>query len=103
MKPKKADIILITFFLAAVAVLYALKTFTAKSGASADVYINNELVISLPLDSDTVYTPPGKNMQIEVKNGKVAVTQSDCPDKICVNTGFIDKGGQTAVCGRERP
>lgn len=28
----------------------------------------------------------------------VKVTESDCKDKICVNTGYLTKSGQAAVC-----
>ncbi len=35
-------------------------------------------------------------MVIEVKDGKVRVTESDCPYKICVKQGWIDRG--SIVC-----
>ncbi|NLX64175.1 MAG: NusG domain II-containing protein [Clostridiaceae bacterium] len=35
---------------------------------------------------------------IEVNNGKIRFLSAECPDKVCVNTGWIDKPGQMAVC-----
>ena len=35
---------------------------------------------------------------IEVNNGKIRFLQADCPDQVCVNTGWIDRPGQIAVC-----
>ncbi len=35
---------------------------------------------------------------IEVNNGKIRFLKADCPDQVCVNTGWIDKPGQIAVC-----
>jgi hypothetical protein len=35
---------------------------------------------------------------IEAKNGKIRFSYADCPDQVCVNTGWIDKPGQIAVC-----
>ena len=35
--------------------------------------------------------------QITVKDGKVAVTEADCPDRYCVNRGFCS-GGTQIVC-----
>ncbi|HBX24598.1 MAG TPA: NusG domain II-containing protein [Desulfotomaculum sp.] len=35
---------------------------------------------------------------IEIKNGQVRVKESNCPNKICVNTGWLSKPGQMSVC-----
>jgi hypothetical protein len=34
---------------------------------------------------------------ISVKDGKIAVTQADCPDHYCMDRGFCD-GGAQIVC-----
>jgi len=35
---------------------------------------------------------------IQVDNGKIRFLSAECPDQVCVNTGWIDKPGQIAVC-----
>lgn len=35
---------------------------------------------------------------IAVENGKIRFEKSNCPDKVCVRTGWISKPGQAAVC-----
>lgn len=35
---------------------------------------------------------------IEICEHKIRVKSSDCPDKICVNTGYISKKGEQIVC-----
>lgn len=35
---------------------------------------------------------------VEIKDKKVRVKQSDCPDKICVKRGWIEKPGQFIIC-----
>lgn len=35
---------------------------------------------------------------IEVNNGKIRFIRADCPDQVCVNTGWINRPGQIAVC-----
>lgn len=35
---------------------------------------------------------------IEINNGRIRFLHADCPDQICVNTGWIDRPGQIAVC-----
>lgn len=36
--------------------------------------------------------------KIELEPGKIRFIDADCPDKICVKTGWISEPGQTAVC-----
>ena len=49
------------------------------------------------LDEDrTFYIIP--NVIFEVKNAQIAFVKSDCPDQICVRTGFIGSAGQMAAC-----
>ena len=49
------------------------------------------------LDEDrTFYIIP--NVIFEVEDGQIAFVKSDCPDQICVRTGFISRGGQMAAC-----
>ncbi len=35
---------------------------------------------------------------VEIKNKKVRVVKSTCPNKICVKTGWISKKGETIAC-----
>jgi hypothetical protein len=45
-----------------------------------------------------VYDKAGNYNLIEVLPGKIRVKDADCPDKICVRTGWISQAGQMAVC-----
>ena len=36
--------------------------------------------------------------EVEIKDGKVAVTEADCPDKICVRHGPTDQTADPIVC-----
>ncbi len=35
---------------------------------------------------------------VEAIGGRVRVTRSDCPDKVCVHSGWINRPGQMVVC-----
>lgn len=35
---------------------------------------------------------------LEIKDGKARITNSNCPDKICVKTGYISKAGENIIC-----
>lgn len=57
-------------------------------------------VLELPLDEDatrTVETDLGTNV-IEVKDGRVCVSEADCPNQDCVNQGWIESPSQQIVC-----
>jgi hypothetical protein len=35
---------------------------------------------------------------IIAENGRIRFDDSNCPDKICVHTGWLDRAGQSAAC-----
>lgn len=36
--------------------------------------------------------------KIVAEKGRIRFTEADCPERICVNTGWLTKPGQVAVC-----
>lgn len=40
----------------------------------------------------------GHTLTVEIRDGKAAVLESDCPDGICVRSGKIGKSGQSILC-----
>jgi hypothetical protein len=40
----------------------------------------------------------GHEMILEVKGRQARIKESDCPARICVNTGWVEKCGDAAVC-----
>lgn len=58
-----------------------------------------KVLTTLPLSEDTEFSvqiPDGSNV-VTVRDGKVAVTHADCPDKYCMNRGWCS-GGTQIVC-----
>ena len=55
---------------------------------TVDLYIDQEF---------TVDTPEGGRNVVTVKDGKIAVTEANCPDHYCMNRGYCDSGTQI-VC-----
>lgn len=69
------------------------------SGAYAEVTVDGEAVGSFALGKDRDYSPPGRPaVRIAVRKGAVGFVASDCPDKVCVHSGFLSLRGQSAVC-----
>ncbi|MBR6399606.1 MAG: NusG domain II-containing protein [Firmicutes bacterium] len=96
---KKFDFLVILGFLAAAGLAFALLGLAGSGGKTADVYVKGKYYDTLPLDKDTVYIPKDvPSVKIEVRDGKVGFIESDCPDKVCIHTGFLGTAGQTAVC-----
>lgn len=67
-------------------------------GGTAVVSCEGEAIAEIPLDKDGIYPLEGFDMELTVKNGKICVSRSDCPDKICEKTGFISGSRQSIVC-----
>lgn len=66
----------------------------------AEIRVSGEVVRRVPLSQDCEFTVEcgnGSNT-IRISDGKVAVTEADCPDKVCVNTGAISGGMVPIIC-----
>lgn len=99
---KKREIIFIIAVAAAAAVLYFSGLLAPKGGGVwAVIYVGGEEVERVSLAEDyaeiPVETPWGENLVV-VSEGKADVIEADCPDKLCVKQGKINKNGQTIVC-----
>lgn len=67
---------------------------------SAEIYSGGKLLrtVSLHVDQEyTVETPQGGHNTVTVKDGKIAVTDADCPDHYCMARGFCAAGPEI-VC-----
>jgi len=67
-----------------------------------NIYSDNRLMESFELTPSTeisyqVTFEDHVNM-IEIRNGEVYISHSDCPDQICVKDGPISKNGEILVC-----
>jgi hypothetical protein len=45
-----------------------------------------------------ITSPSGESNTVSVQKGKIGITEADCRDKICVNTGYISTGAVPIVC-----
>jgi hypothetical protein len=102
LKFKKMDILLIVVLLVVTIAAFLIIQFAVKKdGAVAIIKVDGVKQYELPLDQDTTVEVDGyqhgKNIVV-IKNKGVTMTEADCPDKICVNTGTIHKTGETIVC-----
>lgn len=95
---KPTDIIIVIAALAVLALALIFRGASAKSGSTAAVFHNGEQTALLPLDKDGVYPFEEYGVTVEIKDRRVRISDSDCPDKICEKTGFITSPMQSIVC-----
>ena len=62
------------------------------------VYQKDKLLEQARLEKDKITTILNGRMQIETREGRVRVLNSDCPHHICKNMGWIKYNGETIVC-----
>lgn len=72
-----------------------------EAGSRAEIYVNNRKTASFNLDGpDQLKDIPTKigGVRVRYGNGSVQVTQSPCPQKICIRQGAISNIYQNIIC-----
>ena len=92
------DIILIVAVLFAGVVLLIVTGSRGKAGSYAVVMVRNNETARYSLSTDGIYTINGGTNTIEIKDGKVRMTEAECPNHLCVRQGWISFSGQSIVC-----
>jgi hypothetical protein len=95
--------LILTGLALAAAVWLVLAHVLAKPGTVAEIWVDGKLLRTIALDKapDAVFSikeETGRDVEFEIRDHRIRFLHSDCPDKICVNTGFIHREFQTAVC-----
>lgn len=102
-KKRKANLVLVLVLVVLCSwAVWQLVLRPAYPGKTVTVRQENEVLetITLPTGHSKTHSLKrwGVNMELELSPGMACVLHSDCPDKICVNTGWLSESGQTAVC-----
>lgn len=100
---KKTDIIVVSAILIVGIILWLIYNNTlSKNPVKAEIYYKSQLVQTVDLSKGvdrTFSIPQDKNVIFHVdKEGSICFEESDCPDKICVKSGKLNKAGETAAC-----
>ena len=99
-KKHKYDILLILAVLAAAGGFWLFRAATRQEGACAEVTLDGEVLMTLPLSQDTsVLLGEGDHTNtLVIEDGAARVTDASCPDHVCVNRGSIRWNGESIVC-----
>lgn len=100
----KNDILLIALVAIIVVGFFILKSFSSEN-LIAEVYYDGEIIESVNLsekEEKKIVTGENKSVVIIAKDGKIYFEKSDCPDKVCINSGEMSENGDFASCLPEK-
>ena len=92
---RRRDILILAVLLAA-SVFFFLITSRDK-GDVAEIWVGGEMMYSYPLGTP-FSTILDNGVEIKGDGSSAAFVHSDCPDKVCVNTGDLSVSGEWAAC-----
>jgi hypothetical protein len=79
--------------------LICIYSFTGKSGECVQVKIDGIVTAEYSLKGSGTYPIIGSGENILViDDGKAYIKEADCPDKLCVKQGKIQRVGQSLIC-----
>ncbi len=84
-------------FLLPLLLIFSKKT---ESGKQVEIFVDGKLKFIYSLNDDRNIEIKGNigSSTIEIKNGKIRMVFSPCPDKLCMKQGFIGNRGESIVC-----
>ena len=95
------DIVVIVAICIAALLIALIPLFAQNEGSFVKVTagLSAESVL-LPLEEDGLHTfeSNGHTLTIEIKEGSVSVIDATCPDRVCISSGRISRGGEIIVC-----
>lgn len=96
----KSDIKLIIFVILIVVLTIIIINLNKSKGNTVEVYYEDDLVLSMDLYTDNIYTVKGLlgDVVIEVKDKKVRVVKENSPKNICSKEGYISDSTKPLVC-----
>ena len=95
---KWADCLLILLVITVTALTFP--AFNTLTPACAEVFLENHLIATYPLNEDRIITVDGRKGQVRIaiKNRSVSIEHALCPRGICRKTGSISKPHGQIVC-----
>ena len=102
LKFKLGDILII-LVIVVLAIFLLITSYEKNTIAKTAIITQNNKVLSrIRLDQitgrSTVNYAGQYQGTIEAENGRIRFSHAECPDQVCVHTGWITRPGQIAVC-----
>lgn len=98
-KISKLEISIWAGILCIAAVLLLIVIKTSEDGDYVQVRIDGKVTDTYSLKDSGTYPIEGSGENILViEDGKAYIKEADCPDKLCIKQGKIQKVGQSLIC-----
>ncbi len=95
----KKDIYIIILILLTAIIIWAFSYRKSSDAQYAVIEYDGKIVKTVSLSEDFEFTlSEDETIKFSVKDGAISFINATCPDKICQNTGYLSKPGQTAIC-----
>ncbi len=89
------DLLLMAGLLAAAGIAWGMRSFGAEPAAVAVISIEGERVRQITLEAESdgryTFTDRGVTYTLEISESRVRMAKIDCPDHICIKTGWADR------------
>ncbi|WP_010252419.1 NusG domain II-containing protein [Acetivibrio cellulolyticus] len=103
---KKGDIILVAIVIAIIAISFGGISIYKSGGKNthkvAVIKVNDRVIEEIDLDTVTeprkIEIPGYYNEVVLVEKGRIRFEEAQCPDKLCVKTGWLSERGDMAAC-----
>ena len=95
---KKRDIILIASILVIALASFLFIELGKEAGARVVVAVEGHEIATYSLSENGEYSLNGGTNILHIEGGKAWLTEANCPDKLCVHQGKIDKTGEVITC-----
>lgn len=97
-KPTPADGLLMLFCALVGIFVFLLMLFGKEQGSLVRVSIGGEEVFECSLEESGEYSFLDGKIVLKIEGGEAFVIESDCPDKSCIATRKISRGGESIIC-----
>jgi hypothetical protein len=114
------DFVIILFIVILSSSLLASTWISRENATGAEIVADGHVLLKLDLKSgEEIFSDPdileyvqgyernetdihiesnGIHFTIEIADGRIRFRESDCPERVCVNTGYISRSGQVVAC-----
>lgn len=94
--------LLVLIAISALAIILLIPNIFSGDKLTATITVDGEVVETIDLNKSTgireIKLQSNPEVKIRVENGKIRVSEAECHDKLCVNCGWLETDGATAVC-----